>query len=127
MKFHRDGTLPNDEQIFVFGSNLSGIHGAGAAKAAIAYGAKPGWGVGQMDRTYAIPTKGHMLGVLDLGLIGQFVDEFKKHAAFHSDKEFFITRIGCGLAGFENKDIAPMFKGIGDNCSVAEEWQPFLS
>lgn len=126
MRLHRDGTLPTDTEVFVFGSNLSGIHGAGAARAALQFGAKSGCGVGPMGRTYAIPTKGHMLGVLDLGLIEQFVVEFKKHAAFHTDRQFFITRIGCGLAGYADKDIAPMFRGIGDNCSVAEEWQKFL-
>lgn len=128
--FHQDGTLPTDEhQIFVFGSNLAGIHGAGAAKAATTkYGAEWGVGWGRTGRAYAIPTKGYMLEVLNLHDIKVYVDRFIQHAndGFLVNHKFFVTRVGCGLAGYRDEHIAPMFRGAY-NCSFAEEWRPYLT
>lgn len=127
MKFHIDGSRPNLIQIFVFGSNLAGRHGAGAAQAArLHYGAVQGIGIGPVGRSYAIPTKDEKIESLPLDVVRQYVDEFIDYTVKHPELEFFITRVGCGLAGNKDSDIAPMFKGCGDNCSFAEEWKEYL-
>lgn len=100
---------PNN--IFVFGSNLSGRHGKGAAKTALTWGAKYGQAKGLQGRTYGIPTKDHrVLRVLNINEIKPFVDEFIEFAKQHPDLNFLVTEIGCGLAGYKPKDIAPLFK-----------------
>lgn len=94
---------PNE--IFVFGSNLEGMHGGGAA--AIAYkkwGAIWGQGVGLQGQTYGIPT---MHGGVEV--IKPYVDEFVKFAEAHPEKTFLVTEIGCGIAGFTVQEIAPLF------------------
>lgn len=128
MKWHEDGTLPNDSKsILVFGSNLAGIHGAGAAKQAVLkYGAKYGHGVGIRGRSYALPTKNHDIETLPLATIGQYVTIFVKLTQANPEVEFFVTRVGCGLAGYKDKDIAPFFRGCGNNCDMPEDWQPYL-
>ena len=96
--------LPN--QIFVFGSNLQGAHGGGAARAAYNhFGAIWGQGVGLQGQSYAIPT---MQG--PVSSIKPYVDEFIDFARKHPEYEFLVTRIGCGFAGFKDADIAPLFK-----------------
>lgn len=77
-------------------------------------------------RSYGIPTKDENIQTLPLEAIKAFVDSFLKDATRHKDKEFFVTRIGCGLAGYKDEQIAPLFKGAPHNCSFAEEWRPFL-
>lgn len=100
----RISTLQENE-IFVFGSNLEGMHGGGAARTARLYfGAKMGVGVGMQGQSYAIPT---MQGGVDT--ISPYVDDFIDYAAAHPDKRFLVTAIGCGIAGFEPSDIAPLF------------------
>ena len=127
MKFHKDGSRPLFGQIFVFGSNLAGIHGAGAAQAArLYYGAEPGKGIGVTGSSYAIPTKNAKFQCLSLDIIEFYVYMFVEYANANPDKEFFITRVGCGLAGNSDADIAPMFKGCGDNCNFAEQWKEYL-
>lgn len=126
-KFHADGTQPNSREIFVFGSNKAGIHGAGAARQAeIAYGARRGVGWGFSGRTYAIPTKDFQINSMDLDEIEHFVKLFVNETYKHSKESFFVTRVGCGLAGYKDADIAPFFKGCNINCSFAKEWMPFL-
>jgi len=128
MKFHKDGTLPllNPYTCFVFGSNLAGRHGAGAAKVAHQkYGAKYGIGVGFYGNSFAIPTKDLKLSTLNLEQIESFVNEFLKFS-FNRNLDFFVTRIGCGLAGYKDEQIAPLFKNASNNCSFAEEWKKFL-
>lgn len=94
---------PNE--IFVFGSNLQGMHGGGAARAARLYfGAKMGVGVGPQGSSYAIPT---MQGGPET--IQPYVDEFVEYASQHPEQVFLVTPIGCGIAGFEPADIAPLF------------------
>lgn len=127
MKFHKDGTTPRHGEVFVFGSNLAGIHGAGAAKAALKFGAKLGVGIGPSGSSYAIPTKDEYLRTLPLNTIELYVDRFKRFTLQYSTVEFFVTRVGCGLAGYHDKDIAPMFKGVGDNCSFSENWKRFVT
>ena len=127
MKFHIDGSKPNVTQIFVFGSNLAGIHGAGAAQAArLYYGAVPGIGKGPIGRSYAIATKDAQFNCLSLEEIKPQVEEFVQYTKDHPEYEFFVTRVGCGLAGNLDEDIAPMFKGCGDNCDFAEDWKEYL-
>ena len=95
---------PNE--IFVFGSNLDGAHGGGAARIAYnRFGAVWGQGVGLQGQCYAIPT---MQGGVET--IKPYVDEFIKFARQHQEYKFLVTRIGCGIAGFKDEDIAPLFK-----------------
>lgn len=96
--------LKNNE-IFVFGSNLQGAHGGGAARVALNnFGAIWGQGVGLQGQSYAIPT---MQGGVET--IKPYVDEFIGFAHQHTELQFYVTRIGCGIAGFHDKDIAPLF------------------
>lgn len=96
--------LKNNE-IFVFGSNLQGAHGGGAARVALNnFGAVWGQGVGLQGQSYAIPT---MQGGVET--IKPYVDEFIDFAHQHTELQFYVTRIGCGIAGFRDKDIAPLF------------------
>ncbi|MBO7481919.1 MAG: hypothetical protein J6T63_07410 [Bacteroidales bacterium] len=95
---------PNE--IFVFGSNLAGAHGGGAARIAMdKFGAVWGQGVGLQGQTYAIPT---MQGGVET--IKPYVDEFIEFAKMHPEYKFLVTRIGCGIAGFTDEEIAPLFK-----------------
>ena len=95
-----------ENEIFVFGSNLAGAHGGGAAWLAYRrFGAVWGEGVGLHGRTYAIPT---MQGGVDT--IKPYVDDFITFSKEHKELTFLVTRIGCGIAGFRNEEIAPLFK-----------------
>lgn len=92
-------------QIFVFGSNLAGRHGGGAARIAYErFGAVMGQGVGLQGQCYAIPT---MQGGVET--IKPYVDEFILFAQQHPELTFLVTRIGCGIAGFRDEEIAPLF------------------
>lgn len=123
---HEDGALPSPGEIFVFGSNLAGIHGAGAARAALKFGAVMGDGVGRRGRSYAIPTKDRDIVTMPIADIAPHVAAFLDHARANPDERFFVTRIGCGLAGYENGDIAPLFRNAPANCSFAREWGFYL-
>ena len=110
-------------QIFVFGSNLAGRHGKGAALDAYKrHGAVYGQGIGYQGCAYGIPTKDRGLNTLPLNTIRSFVLDFLFFANEHPDMQFNVTRIGCGLAGYKDADIAPMFKGAPDNCVLPEGW-----
>lgn len=99
---------PNE--IFVFGSNLAGAHGGGAARIALDFfGAVWGLGVGLQGQSYAIPT---MQGGVET--IKPYVDEFIDFARLHPELKFLVTRIGCGIAGFRDEEIGPLFKGATD-------------
>jgi hypothetical protein len=130
-EFHVDGALPpkDGRWVFVFGSNLPGRHGAGAAKAAIKYGAKYYKGSGLHGQSYALPTKGgdmEVLFPLDLKTIKANVEEFIRVARTMPDSMFFVSRVACGLAGFKDAEIAPMFAQAPPNCSFARQWQRHL-
>lgn len=104
-------TKLNDNEIFVFGSNLSGRHGKGAAKIALGWGARYGQASGIQGKTYGIPTKDASIRrTLTIEEIKPFVDEFIEWAKYHSENIFYVTEIGCGLAGLKPKEIAPLFK-----------------
>lgn len=97
-------------EIFVFGSNLAGAHGGGAARAArLHFGAVMGQGVGLQGRSYAIPT---MQGGPET--IKPYVDDFILFAKQHPELTFLVTSIGCGIAGFHARDIAPLFASAID-------------
>lgn len=99
------------KEVFVFGSNLAGRHGRGAALYALKhYGAIYGQGEGLQGNSYAIPTKDGQLMTLALPTIKMFVNSFITFAKEHPNLDFLITPIGCGLAGYKSEDIAPMFK-----------------
>ena len=98
------------DEVFVFGSNLAGMHGGGAAYVAFQkFGAVMGCGVGLRGQSYAIPT---MQGGVET--IKPYVDEFISFAKSRPDLFFYVTRIGCGIAGFRDKDIAPLFKDAAE-------------
>ena len=93
------------DEVFVFGSNLAGMHGGGAARAAYErFGAIWGRGVGLQGQSYAIPT---MQGGVET--IRPYVDDFIDFARSRPDLFFYVTRIGCGIAGFVDAEIAPLF------------------
>ena len=99
-----------ENEIFVFGSNLGGYHGGGAARAAMKwFGAVWGQGVGLQGQSYAIPT---MQGGVET--IKPYVDQFVEFAREHSEYKFLVTRIGCGIAGFTDEQIAPLFRAALD-------------
>ncbi len=113
--------------IFVFGSNLQGIHGKGAAlHARKHYGAILGRGKGFMGRSYAIPTKVTPYERMSLLRIYLYVQDFITFARSNPDKLFLVTKIGCGYAGHNDDDIAPMFLRAPDNCRFDDQWKPFL-
>ena len=107
-------------EIFVFGSNLQGMHGGGAARVAYRnFGAIMGKGVGLQGQSYAIPT---MQGGVET--IRPYVDEFIAFAKEHPELTFLVTRIGCGIAGFTDEEIAPLFaeaQGV-DNIVLPKGW-----
>lgn len=118
--------------IFVFGSNLSGYHGGGAARLAFEkFGANYGQGFGLQGKSYAIPTKGFKMSLFtDTKTIEMFVKMFLNEAHFvYPYYKFWVTKIGCGLALFEPKDIAPLFKdAIGaPNIILPEEFYNILT
>lgn len=99
-----------ENEIFVFGSNLAGHHSGGAARLAYnSFGAVWGQGVGLQGQSYAIPT---MQGGMET--IKPYVDEFIRFAEQHPEYKFLVTRIGCGIAGFRDEEIAPLFKNTID-------------
>lgn len=107
-------------EVFVFGSNLGGRHHGGAARMAYdRFGAEWGIGVGPTGKCYAIPTMHG--GVED---IKPHVDDFVEYVKMHPNNRFLVTRIGCGIAGFTDKEIAPLFKEVKDtpNVCLPEEW-----
>ena len=94
------------DEIFVFGSNLAGLHCGGAARIAVQrFGAIWGQGVGLQGQCYAIPT---MHGGVEA--IRPYTDEFIGFAQQHPELTFYVTRIGCGIAGFSDDEIAPLFR-----------------
>lgn len=103
-----------ENEIFVFGSNLDGFHAGGAARvAANEFGAIWGQGVGLQGKSYAIPT---MHGGVEA--IKPYVDEFISFARQHRELTFLVTRIGCGIAGFRDEEMAPLFAAVIDDENV---------
>lgn len=110
--------------IFVFGSNLAGRHGAGAARFAVLHhGAIYGQGIGLQGNSYGIPTKDERIETRGLVEIERDVIEFLAFARSRPDLSFYITPIGCGLAGYKRPQIRPMFADMPANCRFAETWE----
>lgn len=126
-EFHKDHTIPPSGWVWVFGSNTAGRHGAGAAKVAHTnFGAKYGVGFGRTGDAYAVATKGRNLSVLPLDAIQHNITSFIHYAERNPKEKFFVTRIGCDLAGYTDAQIAPLFKGSPPNCSFSQEWKEYL-
>lgn len=112
------------QPIFVFGSNLAGRHGKGAALAArLQHGAVYGVFQGPTGNAYAIPTKDEHLNPLPLPIIAYYVGGFVGYAHQHPELRFLVTRVGCGLAGYTDEQIAPFFNACPDNCELPEGWR----
>lgn len=104
-------TSLKENEVFCFGSNQGGKHGKGAAKTALGWGAKWGQASGLQGRTYGIPTKDKSIRrVLTIREIKPYVDEFIGFAKQNPNLTFLVSEIGCGLAGYKPKDIAPLFQ-----------------
>lgn len=111
---------------FVFGSNLAGRHGKGAAKTALMeYNAVYGVGKGFTGMCYAIPTKDKYINTLPLDVIANYIEEFRLET-INTDRKYFVTAIGTGLAGYKHEQIAPLFKGVR-NCWLPDVWKFYLT
>jgi hypothetical protein len=116
-------TKLNQDEIFVFGSNQAGIHGAGAAlQAKRDFGAITGIGFGYTGRCFAIPTKDRNINTLPLSTIRAYVHCFLSEASQNRSKVFLVTAIGCGLAGYMAEQIAPMFTYCTKNIHLPLEF-----
>lgn len=106
-------TALQEDEVFVFGSNLEGLHYGGAAKQALKWGAKWGVGVGEKGQTYAIPTV-----KVDLNVTKQYIDQFISYVKANDHLTFYVTAIGCGNAGYTPEEMAPLFKECMELSSV---------
>lgn len=102
---------PNE--VFVFGSNLGGFHGGGAAKLAyLKFGAVYGEGVGHFGQSYALPTKDERIETLSIEEIKRYVSGLYQYIVGNPQLFFIITKVGCGLAGYSTDDIKPLFESF---------------
>lgn len=112
------------QAIFVFGSNLAGMHGGGAARYAREhYGAKWGQGEGLQGDSYAVPTMDARLHPLPLHAIAGYAKQMLADARAAPERQWLVTRVGCGIAGYTDADIAPMFAGAPPNVELPAEWR----
>lgn len=135
-RFHPDGSLPQNGEVFVFGSNLAGRHGKGSALVARErFGAQYGVGRGRQGQSYAIPTKDGRRGTpalkepgatRSLSDIRDDILSFIAYAEHHPEESFFVVRLGCALAAHTDADIAPLFATAPANCSFPDVWAPWL-
>lgn len=115
------------DPVFVFGSNLAGRHGAGAALWARQHrGAILGQGEGLQGNSYGIPTKSSSIRVLPLSEIKMHVRRFQAFAVDHPELQFQLTPIGCGLAGYRHDQIAPMFARSPSNVIIPPEFKAII-
>lgn len=122
------GDAPSNDPVFVFGSNLAGRHGKGAALWAKQHrGAIYGQGFGFQGNSYAIPTKDERLRTLPLDEVRMAVESFLWKAHHRRDLIFQLTPIGCGLAGYTPEQIAPMFRNAPPNVLLPEEFRRALA
>lgn len=131
MKFTPDKiTKLKKNQVFVFGSNEAGIHGAGAAKlAAQKFGAIYGVGYGLQGQSFGIPTKDLFIRTLPLDKVEFYVYSFLTEVMEYPDTEFLVTKIGCGLAGYSELQIANLFKNkfIPENVILPESFYNIIN
>ena len=124
--YHKDGTLPQKTELFVFGSNDAAIHGAGAALvAAKRYGAVGTVSEGYSGRSYAIPTKTARLKPHSIDKVKANIQRFVNYTIMNPHLTFFVTRVGCGLARFKDSAIAPLFRDA-ENCNFPDVWKQYL-
>ncbi|WP_414039327.1 SLOG family protein [Acidithiobacillus sp. M4-SHS-6] len=113
--------------VFVFGSNLKGIHGAGAARFAVEFmGARRHHGSGWYGNSYALPTKRTPYEILSIVDIEEHIENFFRVAENNPDTLFQVTRVGCGLAGYNDADMAPLFREAPMNCILPGNWMEHL-
>ncbi|MQW92106.1 hypothetical protein GFH30_04645 [Acinetobacter wanghuae] len=128
-KYHDESiikALPKNT-VFVFGSNLAGQHIDGAAKTALThFGALKGVGRGWSGQSYAIPTINEHLQQMPLSQIQHYIDDFKIYTKNHPKIQYFITSLGCGIAGYKIEEIAPMFRGISRNVIFPQSFRAFV-
>ena len=111
-----------EKEVFVYGANLAWVHGAGAAKLAEKrFGAIRGYGPFN-GRSYGIPTKDMSIDTLPYEDIKKHVNDFLLFAKQNPDRTFYVTKIGCGLAGYDTQDIAPLFSDVPDNVILPVEF-----
>jgi hypothetical protein len=116
-------TTEKQRMIFVFGSNLAGRHGKGAALyARQKHRAKYGVGEGRTGNSYALPTKDERIRTRPLSDVKASVDKFIAYAKDNPKLQFEVTKVGCGLAGFKEFEIAPLFKAAPSNCNLPAGW-----
>lgn len=128
-QYHNESIVKQlpENTIFVFGSNMAGHHAGGAAKTALEhFGAMKGVGRGWAGQSYAIPTMNEHLQQMPLSQIQHYIDDFKIYTKNHRRNQYFITSIGCGVAGYKVEEIAPMFKGISHNVIFPQSFRPFV-
>jgi hypothetical protein len=119
-------SLP-ENTVFVFGSNMAGLHAGGAARTALEhFGAVEGVGRGWSGQSYAIPTMNEHLQQMPLSQIQHYIDDFKIYTKNHPKNKYFLTSVGCGIAGYKVEEIAPMFKGISHNVIFPQSFRPFV-
>lgn len=110
-------------QVFVFGSNLAGLHNGGAAKQAHAdFNAEIGVGEGLTGQCYAFPTLDSGLNKLNVGELGRSRDNFYRCAVLNPDKEFLLTKVGCGIAGFPEEQMKALFESVPSNVILPTDW-----
>lgn len=118
---------PDDDRVFVFGSNIQGWHGGGAAwYARVKLGAEEGVGEGPTGRTYALPTCFEPGLPYDMASLEEAVDTFIWYALRNHTTRFFVSEVGCGLAGFYVSEVAPLFRGAPPNCDLPPSFAPYL-
>jgi hypothetical protein len=118
---------PNPQWTFVFGSNRAGRHGKGAALEAVnAHGAEYGVGSGLTGNAYALPTKDEQLRTLPIDEIREEAERLTAFAAQNPERHFMLTRVGCGLAGYRDEEIAPLFVSAPSNIHLPGRWRQLL-
>lgn len=128
-QYHDESIIKSltEDTVFVFGSNLAGTHAGGAAKTALLhFGAIKGVGRGWSGQSYAIPTMNEHLQQMPLSQIQHYIEDFKIYTKNHPKIKYFITSLGCGVAGYKVEEIAPMFKGISKNVIFPASFRPFV-
>ena len=111
----------------MFGGNLAGRHGKGAALHALKHhGAIYGKGVGLQGNSYSIPTKDASLNVLDIAIIDSYIKDFVRFVLRNQQMHFYVTALGTGLAGYQSFQIAPLFEGL-ERCWLPLAWKEFLA
>lgn len=128
--YHIDGAIPplNQGWVFVFGSELAGRHGAGAALIATKhFGAQRGVGFGwTSESSFAIPVRTGQLETLSIKAIAVAVIGFVGDAQMNPNRKFWVSRVGCEADGYADREIAPLFLRAPRNCSFVREWETYL-